>query len=94
MIYCQYTINNIILVSGGIAMTKAELEKRLEEQNKIIDKQKRRIKAQNEKAKQNWDTVSCRLPKGTKDKIISHGFTVNGFINDVVLNKLSELDGE
>lgn len=75
-------------------MTKAELEKQLKEQQKIIDKQKKRIKAQNEAAKENWDTVSCRLPKGTKQRIVNTGYSINGFINELVLNKLAELESQ
>lgn len=73
-------------------MTKAELEKQLEEQQKIIDKQRKRVKTQNEKAKENWDTVSCRLPKGTKERIKALGLTVNGIINDSVLKELDRLE--
>ena len=73
-------------------MKKAELEEKLREQQEIIDKQKARIKTQNEKAKENWDTVSCRLPKGTRKRITDKGMTVNGFINTVVLEKLAELE--
>ncbi len=73
-------------------MTKAELEKQLDEQKRIIEKQKKRVKSQNEKAKENWDTVSCRLPKGTKERIIAQGLTVNGFINTLVLSRLEELE--
>lgn len=73
-------------------MTKAELEKQLEEQQKIIDKQKKRVKTQNEKAKENWDIVSCRLPKGTRKRITDKGLTVNGFINSLVLQELDKLE--
>lgn len=73
-------------------MTKAEMEKRLEEQQKIIEKQQKRVKEQNEKAKENWDTVSCRLPKGTKKRITNKGLTVNGFINSLVLEELDRLE--
>lgn len=75
-------------------MTKAEMEKQLEEQQKIIDKQKERVKTQNEKAKENWDTVSCRLPKGTKDRIKALGLSVNGFINKSVLAYLDCIEEE
>lgn len=75
-------------------MTKAEMEKQLKEQQEIIDKQKKRIKDQNEKAKENWDTVSCRLPKGTKDRIKALGLTVNGLINDVVLRELDIMENK
>ena len=73
-------------------MTKAELEKQLKEQQEIINKQRERVKKQKKKAKEKWDTVSCRLPKGTRERIAKHGFTVNGFINTVVLDKLKELE--
>ncbi|MCI8795356.1 MAG: hypothetical protein HFG89_00680 [Dorea sp.] len=73
-------------------MTKAELEKQLEEQKKIIDKQRKRVKNQNEKAKENWDAVSCRLPKGTKTRITEKGLSVNGFINSLVLQELDRLE--
>lgn len=75
-------------------MTKAEMEKQLKEQQEIIDKQKERVKTQNEKAKENWDTVSCRLPKGTKDRIKALGLTVNGLINDVVLRELETMENK
>lgn len=73
-------------------MTKAEMEKQLAEQQKIIDAQRKRVKNQNEKAKELWDTVSCRLPKGTKERIIAQGLTVNGFINTLVLAELDRLE--
>ena len=35
----------------------------------IMDEHKAKVKAQNESAKERWETVSCRLPKGTKERI-------------------------
>lgn len=75
-------------------MTKAEMEKQLEEQQKIIDKHRKRVKDQNEKAKENWDTVSCRLPKGTRDRVKALGLTVNGLINSSLLAELERLENE
>ena len=75
-------------------MTKAEMEKQLQEQQKIIDKQRKRVKSQNEKAKENWDTVSCRLPKGTKDRIKALGLTVNGLINSAVIKELERIENK
>lgn len=75
-------------------MTKAEMEKQLKEQQEIIDKHKKRIKEQNEKAKENWDTVSCRLPSGTKDRIKALGLTVNGLINSAVLKELERIENK
>lgn len=73
-------------------MTKSEMEILLQEQQKIIATQRKRIKNQNEKAKENWDTVSCRLPKGTKERITALGLTVNGLINELVLAELDRLE--
>lgn len=75
-------------------MTKAEMEKQLKEKQEIIDKQKKRIKDQNEKAKEKWDTVSCRLPKGTKARIKALGLSVNGVINERVLAYLDCVEKE
>lgn len=58
----------------------------------MLEKYKKRVKAQNEAAKEKWDTVSCRLPKGTKDRIKELGLTVNGIINDLVLAELERLE--
>ena len=55
----------------------------------MLEKYKKRVKTQNEAAKEKWDTVSCRLPKGTKDRIKALGLTVNGVINDCVLKFLN-----
>lgn len=73
-------------------MIKSDMQKQLKEQQEIIAKHKARIKAQNEKAKESWDTVSCRLPKGTKKRITDKGLTVNGFINFLVLAELNRLE--
>lgn len=51
-----------------------------------------RARRQNEKAKENWDIISCRLPKGTKERIQANGLTVNGTINAAVLSYLDDLE--
>ena len=58
----------------------------------IMDEHKAKVKAQNESAKERWETVSCRLPKGTKERIAKKGLTVNGLINSLVLEKLAKLE--
>lgn len=73
-------------------MKKEELLKLVDEQQKEIDKHKKRIKEQNQKAKELWDAVTCRLPKGTKKRITDKGLTVNGFVNAAVLEKLEEME--
>ena len=75
-------------------MNKKDLERKIAEQQELIDRQKRRAKNQNEKAKENWDTVSCRLPKGTKERIAKKNLTVNGLINSLVLKELDRLESE
>lgn len=58
----------------------------------IAEKARERARRQNEAAKNNWDCVSCRLPKGTKERIQAQGFAVNGFINTVILAELKRLE--
>lgn len=60
----------------------------------IAEKARERAKKQNEAAKNNWDCISCRLPKGTKDRIQALGYTVNGFLNIIVLAELEKLEAE
>lgn len=62
------------------------------DEKKIIENYKKRIKRQNEKARENWDSITCKLPKGTKDRIQAQGLTINGFVNQLVLDKLDELE--
>ena len=60
----------------------------------MLEKYKKRVKAQNEAAKENWDIVSCRLPKGTKKRIKALGLSVNGVINKSVLSFLEYMEEE
>jgi len=60
----------------------------------IAEKARERAKKQNEAAKNNWDCISCRLPKGTKDRIQALGYTVNGFLNTIVLAELQKLEAD
>ena len=62
------------------------------DERKIIENYKSRVKRQNEKAKENYDRISVMLPKGTKDRIQAQGLTINGFVNQLVLDKLDELE--
>lgn len=73
-------------------MTKAEMEKKLKEQQEIIDSGKKRVRAQNQAAKENWDCVSCRLPKGTVGRIKALGNSVNGFVRASVAAELDRLE--
>ena len=49
-------------------------------------------KRQNEYIKEKFDRVSVTLPKGTKDKIIASGDTLNGFINKAVAAMLESVE--
>ena len=60
----------------------------------MLEKYKKRVRAQNEAAKENWDIVSCRLPKGTKKRIKALGLSVNGVINKSVLSFLECMEEE
>lgn len=62
------------------------------DEKKMIENYKSRVKRQNEKAKENYDRISVMLPKGTKDRIQAQGLTINGFVNQLVLKKLDELE--
>lgn len=64
------------------------------DEKKIIENYKKRIKRQNEKVKENYDRISVTLPKGTKDRIQAQGLTINGFVNQLVLDKLDELENK
>ena len=45
-------------------------------------------KATEKYAKENYDRILVKFPKGTKERIQSTGETVNGFINKAVAEKL------
>jgi len=69
-------------------------DKKMKTDKEIAEKARERAKKQNEAAKNNWDCISCRLPKGTKDRIQALGYTVNGFLNIIVLAELERLEAE
>ncbi len=58
----------------------------------IASKYKERIKKQNEKIKQQYDRVNAILPNGTKERIHAQGYSINSFINAVVLAELDRLE--
>ena len=59
---------------------------------KIIENYKKRIQKQNDRIRESYDRISVTLPKGTKDRIQAQGLTINGFVNQLVLDKLDELE--
>ena len=58
----------------------------------IAEKARERARKQNEAAKNNWDCITCRLPKGTKERIQAQGLTINGIVNQLVLAELERLE--
>lgn len=54
------------------------------------ERYREQVRRQNEASKKNWDTVSCRLPKGVKDRVRECGESVNGLINSLVLQWLED----
>lgn len=49
-------------------------------------------KATEKYAKENYDRILVKFPKGTKARIQNSGDTVNGFINKAVLEKLEQVE--
>lgn len=65
-----------------------ELDRLIEQDKKI----KERFKRQNESIKENYDRVSATLKKGTKERILATGYTLNNFIAIAVAEKLDRLE--
>lgn len=62
-----------------MVMNGKEAKKRIE----------RQYKRQNEHIKNNYDRVSVTLPKGTKDRILASGESLNGYINRLIEKDLN-----
>lgn len=54
----------------------------------------RQYKRQNEHIKENYDRVSITLPKGTKEKIKTSGYSINGLINELVSDFLDQQENK
>lgn len=53
-----------------------------------LDRQRKQYARQNDYIKNNFERVSVTLPKGTKERIKATGQSVNGFINNAVMEAL------
>jgi len=53
-----------------------------------LERQRKQYARQNNYIKETFERVSITLPKGTKDRIKATGQSVNGFINNVVMEAL------
>ena len=60
----------------------------MEKEYKTTEAQRRAIENYQDKV----DRVTCRFPKGTKDRIKKAGYTCNAFIIDAVLEKLEKVE--
>ena len=64
----------------------------MKEENVMLQSYKDRIKRQNDAVRNNYDKISCTIPKGTKDKIRSYGYSVNTFVNEAIRRYLAYLE--
>lgn len=64
----------------------------MKEENDMLQSYKDRIKRQNDAVRNNYDKISCTIPKGTKDKIRSYGYSVNTFVNEAIRRYLAYLE--
>ena len=55
-----------------------------------LARQEKQYKRQNDFIKNSYDRVSVTLPKGTKQRIMDTGQSVNAFINEAVKQKLEK----
>ena len=53
-----------------------------------LERQRKQYARQKNYIKETFERVSVTLPKGTKDRIKATGQSVNGFINNVVMEAL------
>jgi hypothetical protein len=74
-----------------ITMTQAE-KNELSKLREKEEKRRKQAKMWNENAKKKWETVSCRLPLGTKKRIENAGESINGLINRLILAELDEIE--
>ena len=65
-----------------------------EREKEKLERLNNRIKKQNEAIKENYDRVSIILPKGTKERITANGKSINGLINELVLEYLERTENE
>jgi hypothetical protein len=71
-------------------MDKKTQEKALQ----ALARQEKQYKRQNDYIKNTFDRVSVTLPKGTKEKIVASGDSVNGLINRLVKEYLEKITQE
>ena len=68
--------------------TKKELQKELKA---IKEKKSKQYSRQNDYISKKYDRLSVCVPAGVKDRITAAGFSVNGFVNDAIMEKLEKI---
>ena len=63
-----------------------------EREREKLERLNNRIKKQNQAIKENYDRVSIILPKGTKERITATGKSINGLINELVIDYLNGIE--
>ena len=84
----KYLCKYLIIRLWVLGMDKKTQEKALQ----ALARQEKQYKRQNDYIKNTFDRVSVTLPKGTKEKIIASGDSVNGLINRLVKEYLEKID--
>lgn len=59
-------------------------------QKERSDYLKERIRKQNIEAKKKWASITCRIPIGSKEEIVKRGETINGLVNKLIAEWISE----
>lgn len=59
-------------------------------QKERSDYLKERIRKQNMEAKKKWASITCRIPIGSKEEIVKRGETINGLVNKLIAEWISE----
>lgn len=59
-------------------------------QKERSDYLKERIRKQNIEAKKKWASITCRIPIESKEEILKRGETINGLVNKLIAEWISE----
>lgn len=82
-------VDNVSEDGGVVKFMLRELTK----DERTEEYRQKKIKDQNKWIKEKYERVSLILPIGTKARIGELGYTVSGFINEAVKEKLEKLEG-
>ena len=77
-------VENVSVIGDTVKFMLRELTK----DERTEEYRQKKIKDQNKWIKEKYERVSLVMPKGTKDKIAERGYTISGFINEAIKEKL------